>query len=118
MNKKSIKTTTLNAQMAISKTETGMDIVQVLPDNPCVGLVKPFSGKGHGQLMSDGTFDFIRKLRKRGKPVLKLLHSSISYGKDGYDRYILVLPNGQRDEFAKILKEESALAIKFMNNQK
>lgn len=118
MSKNSFKTTTLSAQMAISKTETGMDLVQVLPDNPCVGQVKPFSGKGHGQLMNDGTFEFTHKPRKRGKPVLKLLHSSISYGKDGNDRYILVVPNGQRDEFAKILKEESALAVKFMNNQK
>ena len=118
MNKKNNKTTTLCAQMAVSKTETGLDLIQVLPDNPCVGQVKPFSGKGHGQLLDDGTFDFIRKPRRRSKPVLKLLHSSISYGKDGYDRYILVLPNEQREEFAKILKEESAMAIKFMNKRK
>ena len=118
MNKKNNKTTTLSAQMTISKTETGMDLVQVLPDDPCVGQVKPFSGKGHGQLMNDGTFEFVRKPRKHYKPVLKLLHSSISYGRDGFDRYTLILPNGQREEFAKILKDESALAIKFMNNQK
>ena len=39
MSKKSFKTTTLSAQIAISKTETGMDYVQVLPDNPCTFLV-------------------------------------------------------------------------------
>ena len=115
MSKKSFKTTTLSAQIAISKTETGMDYVQVLPDNPCVGQVKPFSGNGHAQLQNDGTFDFVRKQRKRHKPVLKLLHSCISYGRDGYDRYIMVLPSEQRGEFARILKEESAMAIKFMN---
>ena len=35
------KTTTLSAEVAISKTETGMDYVQVMPDNPRVGLFKP-----------------------------------------------------------------------------
>ena len=36
-NNNIIKTTTLSAQVAISKTESGMDYVQVLPDNPRVG---------------------------------------------------------------------------------
>ena len=33
---------TLSAQVAVTETESGMDYVQVLPDNPCVGMVKPF----------------------------------------------------------------------------
>ena len=37
-----IKTTTFNAQVAVSKTESGMDYLQVLPDNPRVGIAKPF----------------------------------------------------------------------------
>ena len=129
MTKKSIKTngsaktsrpnrtTTLSAQVAISRTEKGMDHVQVLPDDPCEGLLKPFSGCGHAQLQSDGTFEFTRKRRIRQKPVLKLKHSSVSYSSDGYDRYVFVLPNAQRDEFAKLLKEESALAIKFIKTE-
>ncbi len=123
MTKKSIKTsrpnktTTLSAQVAISRTEKGMDHVQVLPDDPCVGLLKPFSGCGHAQLQSDGTFEFTRKRHIRQKPVLKLKHSSVSYSADGYDRYVFVLPNAQRDEFAKLLKEESALAIKFIKTE-
>ena len=35
-NKKVVKTTTLSATMAVSKGETGLDLVQVMPDNPCV----------------------------------------------------------------------------------
>ena len=38
MNKN--KTITLNAQMVISRSENGVDLVQVLPDNPCEGLLK------------------------------------------------------------------------------
>ena len=45
-NNNNIKTTTFNAQVAVSKTESGMDYVQVLPDNPRVGIAKPFCGWG------------------------------------------------------------------------
>jgi len=115
MTKKNLnKTITLNAQMVISQSENGVDLIQVLPDDPCEGLVKPFCGNGHAQLQGNATFDFIRRKRKRYKPVLKLLHSSISYGQDGLDRYIFYLPNEQREEFARLLKEECALAVKFL----
>ena len=117
-NNNIIKTTTLSAQVAISKTESGMDYVQVLPDNPRVGIVKPFSGWGKAQLLSNGVFDFIRKVHTRVKPILKLLHSSLSYGRDGYDRYVFVLPSGQRDEFAKLLARDVAKLMKFLKDQK
>ena len=84
-NNNIIKTTTLSAQVAISKTESGMDYVQVLPDNPRVGIAKPFNGWGKAQLLSNGVFDFIRKVRTRVKPILKVLHSILSYSRDGYD---------------------------------
>ena len=54
--------------MGVSKTESGMDYVQVLPDNPRVGLVQPFHGMGYGQMLSNGSFDFVRKKRVRRKP--------------------------------------------------
>ena len=117
-NNNIIKTTTLSAQVAISKTESGMDYVQVLPDNPRVGIVKPFSGWGKAQLLSNGVFDFIRKVRIRTKPILKLLHSSLSYGRDGFDRYVFVLPSDQRDEFAKLLARDVAKLMKFLKDQK
>ena len=104
--------------MAISKTETGMDYVQVMPDNPSVGQVKPFRGRGYGQLLNNGTFDFTRRPRMKSKPELKLRHSSVSFGRDGFDRYVFTLPNEQRMEFAKLLKQETTRAIKFMNDQK
>lgn len=114
----SVKTTTLKAEVAISKTETGLDYVQVLPDNPCVGLVTPFRGTGYGQLLNNGVFDFIRKIRKRGKPVLKLKYSSLSYSPDGYDRFILTLPSDMRDELSEILTKEAIQVVKFLNGKK
>ena len=111
MKKNNNKTTTLSALVAVSKSETGMDYVQVMPDNPRVGLVKPFCGYGRAQLLSNGTFDFLRRKRKRSKPEFKGEHISLSYGEDGYDRCIFLLPNEQRDEFAKLLMKETNQVI-------
>lgn len=110
IKKEDIKTTMLNALVAVSKTETGMDYVQVMPTNPRAGLVEPFHGRGYGQLLSNGTFDFVRRKNIRRKPVLKLPHSSVSYGEDGYDRFTFTLPSGQREEFCRLLRNEATLA--------
>ena len=110
MEKTKAKTITLNAQVTVSKNETGMDYVQVLPDNPCVGQVAPFHGMGYGQLLNNGSFDFIRRSRCRSKPVLKLLHSSVSYGADGYDRFTFTLPSEQRAEFCRLVCKEASEA--------
>ena len=72
-NNNNIKTKTFNAQVAVSKTESGMDYVQVLPDNPSVGMIEAFHGFGYGQMLSNGSFDFVRKVRHRGKPELKVI---------------------------------------------
>lgn len=118
MSKSSKKTTTLSALVAVSKTESGMDYVQVMPDSPSVGLVLPFHGVGYGQMLSNGTFDFVRRTRRRGKPELKLVHSSLSYGNDGIDRYVFYLPNEQRDDFGKLLLNEVMKVINYVNKNK
>ena len=112
------KTITLNAQMVISRSENGLDLVQVTPENPCEGLVKPFSGPGHAQLQGTAQFDFVRKRRIRRKPELKQLHSTLSYGRDGIDRYTFYLPSEQRDEFAELLMKEAAVAVAYMKNKR
>ena len=104
-NNKAIKTTTLNAQVAVSKTECGMDYVQVLPDNPRVGLVMPFHGVGYGQMLSNGSFDFIRRKRKRGKSELKVEYGSLSFCSDGNDRVIFTVPAEMREELPKVLRK-------------
>ena len=111
------KTVTLSAQVAISKSENGMDYVQVLPDNPWKGQVRPFVGEGRGQLMDDGSFDFVRRKRIRKKPVLKLPHSSLTFGQDGNDRLYFGMPNGQREEFADCLEKEFHVVVKYMRNK-
>ena len=56
-----------------------------LPDNPAVGSLPPFRGMGVAQLLSDGTFDFIRqpRLRAQSELIRKLAHGRVSKTKDG-----------------------------------
>ena len=116
MNKKN-ETVTLSAEMVVMKTESGMDYVQVLPANPQPGVVQPFSGSGRGQLLSNGTFDFTRRKRRRHKPELKLPHTSLSYGDDGMDRCTFILPSEQRAEFRLLLLEEILKVSDFLQKR-
>ena len=108
------KTTTLNALVAVSKTETGMDYVQVMPDDPRVGLVEPFHGLGYGQMLSNGSFDFTRKKRTRRKPELKKDYVSLSFSPDGYDRVSFVVPSEMRAELPQILRKGIKTVIKYL----
>ncbi len=111
---KNVKTTTLSALVAVSKTENGMDYVQVMPENPSVGLVEPFHGRGCGQMLSNGTFDFVRKHRVRRKPELKTDYVSLSFGADGNDRVIFVVPSEMRRDLPKILTKGIKAVIKHL----
>ena len=102
---KTVKTTTLNALVAVSKTESGMDYVQVMPDDPRVGLVEPFSGWGRGQMLSNGSFDFIHKKRFRKKPELKVDYGSLSFCSDGNDRVVFTVPAEMRADLPEILRK-------------
>ena len=104
-NKNNIKTKTFNAQVAVSKTESGMDYVQVLPDNPRVGMIEAFHGFGYGQMLSNGSFDFVRKVRHRGKPVFKVDFGSLSFCLDGNDRVIFTIPADMRADMPKVLRK-------------
>ena len=112
------KTITLNAQVAVSKTESGMDYVQVLPDNPRVGLVQPFHGMGYGQMLSNGSFDFVRKKRVRGKPELKVDYGGLSFCNDGYDRVIFTVPSEMRSELPKVLNKGIKEIVKYLRERK
>ena len=114
MKKQNYKTTTLSAQVDVSKTENGMDYVQVLPDDPRVGLVEPFHGMGYGQMLSNGSFDFTRKKRIRRKPELKKDYVSLSFSPDGYDRVIFVVPSEMRAELPQILRKGIKAVIKYL----
>ena len=117
MTKKN-KTITLNAQVAVSKTESGMDYVQVMPDNPRVGLVEPFHGMGYGQMLSNGSFDFVRKKRVRGKPELKVDYGGLSFCADGFDRVTFVVPAEMRNELPKVLRKGVNEIIRYLKDNK
>ena len=117
MSKKGEKTITLNAQMVISKTETGVDLVQVIPDEPCEGVVTPFNGWGFGQLLGNALFNFVRKTRIRLKPELKVKYGSLSYGQDGFDRLTIVVPSGMRNELPAIIMEVTTIVINYLKQK-
>ena len=104
-NKNNIKTTTLSAQVAVTKTECGMNIVQALPDNPCPGQVEPFHGRGSCQMFNNGAFEFVQEKRLRGKPELKVDYGSLSFSSDGNDRVIFTVPAEIRAILPKVLRK-------------
>jgi hypothetical protein len=116
-NNNNIKTTTFNAQVAVSKTESGMDYVQLLPDNPRVGMIEAFHGFGYGQMLNNGTFDFIRKKRNRGKPELKVDYGSLSFCSDGNDRVVFTVPAEMRADLPKILRKGMTQVINHLKKK-
>ena len=100
--------------MVISQTESGVDMVQGLPDNPVPEQVKPFSGWGHMHMLSNGMFDFVRRIRKRNKPEFKEKYVSLSFGNDGYDHVTILVPSILRADLPKILRKAIAQVIKHL----
>ena len=116
-NNNIIKTTTLSAQVAVSKTECGMDYMQVLPDNPSVGMIEAFHGFGYGQMLSNGSFDFVRKVRHRGKPELKVDYGSLSFCSDGNDRVVFTVPAEMRANLPKVLRKGIKEIINYLKEE-
>lgn len=114
---KQTKMVTMQAEVAVTRMENGMRYVQILPDNPRVGMVEPFCGNGRAQMLSNGSFDFVQHKRRRRKPEYKGPHISLSYGEDGYDRCVFVLPCEQREEFARLLKKETAMVTGWIDKE-
>ena len=117
--KKENKTTTLSGQITVSRTETGTDYVQVLPDNPCVGQVESFRGLGYGQMLSTGSFEFTRHKIPRSQAItlLKLPHSSVSECKDRTVRFTYIVNENDLEGFSRWLLEEAPQAAAFMSKQ-
>ena len=105
------ETVTLSAEVAVSQMENGMRYVQVLPDDPRVGMVAPFVANGRAQMLSNGTFDFVQRHRIRRKPEFKGEHITLSFCQDGMDRVYFGLPNSQREDFAEVFQKEVALLL-------
>ena len=116
-NNKTIKTTTLSAQVAVTKTECGMNIVQALPDNPCPGQVEPFHGRGSCQMFNNGAFEFVQEKRLRGRPELKVDYGSLSFSSDGNDRVIFTVPAEIRAILPKVLRKGINEIINHLKNK-
>ena len=107
MKKNINKTISINGQLIISKTETGQEYVQFLPNNPVVGQVEPFRRLAHSQLLSNGVFDSLTKRRKRrGHPIFSASWASLSFAADGYDYIIFKVPSAMRYMLHKILRSD------------
>ncbi len=115
--KKKNQMVTMSAEVAVTKMENGMRYVQILPENPRVGMVEPFCGNGRGQMLSNGTFDFVQRKRIRKKPEFKGEHISLSFGQDGIDRVNFGLPNGQRDQLRVLLMEDVMRLVAYLEEQ-
>ena len=115
MKKNLHKTISINGQLIISKTETGQEYVQFLPNNPAVGQVEPFRGVAHAQLLSNGVFDSLtRKRRHRGKPMYKATWASLSFAADGYDYVVFKVPSTMRYMLHKILRSDINKIINYL----
>ena len=116
-NREVIKTTSLSATMCVSEMkETGTNHVQVLPDEPCAGLVKPFRGLGYGQLLSSGTFEFTRHSlpRSQAETLLRLPHCTVSRCKDRTHRVTFIVRDSELRNFCRFLMEEIPKVLTFM----
>lgn len=112
------RTISINGMLVISKTESGQEYVQFLPNNPIVGQVEPFSGLARAQLLSNGIFDSIRKKpRHRGKPVFKAGWSSLSFAADEYDYVIFKVPSSMRYLLHKILQKDMGKIISYLKKE-
>jgi hypothetical protein len=116
MKRKVAKTTMLTAQVAVTKMESGMDHVQVLPDNPRVGQVEAFRGLGYGQMLSTGSFEFTRHQIVRSQAIteLRLPHSSLSKCKDRTRRFTFIVHEADLENFSRWLMEEAPQAAAFI----
>jgi hypothetical protein len=105
---------TLDGMMAYGRLEDGRKTADFV--NFEETQMEPVVGKFHVQLMRDGNMYMTQeKPRVRQKPVLKLAHSSVSFGKDGFDRYVFTLPSEQRSEFCQLLHDEAREAGLFID---
>ena len=103
-NNSIIKTTTLSAQVAITKTECGSSLIQGL-------------GRGKCQMFNNGAFEFIQEKRLRGKPELKVDYGSLSFSTDGNDRVIFTVPAEMRAELPKVLRKGIKEIINYLKEE-
>ena len=127
---KSKKTTTVSETTSVSKTtsvrEKTIEHIQLAgqgiyddgkyfrfdPEDSDFGVVKPFKGNGSIQLLSDGTLDVVRTIRKRSLSTLikKLPHGRLSKTFDGAIQLTIKVFLNEKTKINNILLAETAQA--------
>lgn len=84
------------------------------PDDPVNGLITPFRSEGVAQVLSNGTFDFVRKprLRAESELILKLAHGRISRTKDGAIQLTLKVYQDEGINIPQAIAREAKQACK------
>ena len=82
------------------------------PEDSDFGVVKPFKGNGSIQLLSDGTLDVVRTIRKRSLSTLikKLPHGRLSKTFDGAIQLTIKVFLNEKVKISNILLAETAQA--------
>ena len=82
------------------------------PEDCDFGVVKPFKGNGSIQLLSDGTLDVVRTIRKRSLSTLikKLPHGRLSKTFDGAIQLTIKVFLNEKAKISNIMLAETVLA--------
>ena len=128
--KKTTKKTSVSKNTSVSKTtsvsEKTIEHIQLTgqgiyddgkyfrfePEDSDFGMVKPFKGNGSIQLLSDGTLDVVRTIRKRSLSTLikKLPHGRLSKTFDGAIQLTIKVFLNEKAKINNILLAETAQA--------
>ena len=114
MKSKKMKTVTMSGQTSITTLENGLHYVQSTPDNPVVGQVEPFVGRGRIQMLSNGQLEVTQTRRVRRKPEYRGDYLSFSRGNDGYDRVSFITPSELRADMPRLLQKDVAKLLVYL----
>ena len=83
------------------------------PEDSGFGVVKPFKGNGSIQMLSDGTLDVVRTIRKRSLNTLikKLPHGRLSKTMDGAIQLTIKVFLNEKVRISNVLLAETAQAL-------
>jgi hypothetical protein len=114
MKSKKMRTVTMSGQTSVTTLENGLHYVQSTPDNPVVGQVEPFVGRGRIQMLSNGQLEVTQTRRVRRKPEYKGDYLSFSRGNDGNDRVYFMTPSELRADMPRLLQKDVAKLLVYL----
>ena len=114
MKSKKMRTVTMSGQTSVTTLENGLHYVQSTPDNPVVGQVEPFVGRGKIQMLSNGQLEVTQTRHVRKKPEYRGDYLSFSRGNDGYDRVSFITPSELRADMPRLLQKDVAKLLVYL----